>query len=68
MSQADDFHAFGTRVRPESCPKKNWSLKVEPAKMAPKRPVMYTPGPVDVKAYEAGHAEPPKKEVPDAPK
>ena len=48
MSQADDFRAFG---------KKDWSLKVEPASMSPKRPVMYTPGPVDVKTYEVSHED-----------
>ena len=60
MSQADDFHAFSK--------KQDWRMTVEAAKPGAATPVMYTPGPVDVKTYEADHAEPPKKEVPDAPK
>jgi hypothetical protein len=57
MSQADDFHSFATDRSP---PRKNWSLSVEAAKpgAAPVKPVMYTPGPVDVRAYEADHAKP----------
>ena len=36
---------------------KNWRISVEPAKpgAAPVRKVMWTPGPMDLKAYDAGH-------------
>lgn len=36
-------------------PVKNWSISVEPARVAPEKPAMWTPGPIDLKGYEAGH-------------
>lgn len=50
-----------------SPPRKNWSLSVEAARMAPAKPVMYTPGPVDVRAYEADHAKPSESPVAGKP-